>query len=111
MKIVDIELDLSSVHSLLDLHKILMKVFGFPDFYGMNGNALIDCLTDIRVKGDKTTTMCDVYIESNEILAISVKNLSRKDEFIISELIIATEEVNRRSLNFLKVPSIYLSLR
>ena len=29
------------------LHAVCKKAFGFPDFYGRNGNAFIDCLSDL----------------------------------------------------------------
>ena len=28
-------------------HAVCKKAFGFPDFYGRNGNAFIDCLSDL----------------------------------------------------------------
>ena len=40
-------------------HRYLKNLFGFPDYYGMNLDALFDCLTDIS---DYT----DILIEYNE---------------------------------------------
>lgn len=108
MKTKRIEINFSNINSLLELHNILMLKFGFPDFYGRNGNALIDCWVDLRVEGDKETSMCDVYIEPDEIVGLWAKNISRKNELIINELLIAIEETNKRSIEFFSIPSIYL---
>ncbi len=53
-------IDLSSIHSLYDLHQHLKKVFSFPDYYGMNMDALWDCL----------------YCTFSEATLIKVKNAS-----------------------------------
>ncbi|MBQ7460581.1 MAG: barstar family protein [Oscillospiraceae bacterium] len=42
-----ITLDLSDISLRYELHLSLKKAFGFPDYYGMNLDALHDCLTDI----------------------------------------------------------------
>lgn len=49
-------------------HTVSQQVFGFPDFYGRNGNAWIDCLTYIH-KGDG---MSNVILEGDELLFIHV---------------------------------------
>lgn len=50
--------DLSTVHTLHDLHLHLKEVFSLPEHYGMNMDALWDCLhgrfeepVEIQVKG------------------------------------------------------------
>ncbi|WP_442872765.1 barstar family protein [Chitinophaga sp. 212800010-3] len=37
------ELDFSNINELAQMHQLLKEKFGFPDFYGKNVNALIDC--------------------------------------------------------------------
>lgn len=37
-------IDLSYVHTLYELHQYLKEVFSFPEYYGMNMDALWDCL-------------------------------------------------------------------
>lgn len=51
-------IDLSAVHTLYELHLHLKEVFSLPEHYGMNMDALWDCLhgrfeepVEIQVKG------------------------------------------------------------
>ena len=37
----------SEIFSIADIHEKLMDELGFPEYYGMNLDALHDCLTDI----------------------------------------------------------------
>lgn len=47
------------------MHEYLKKEFGFPDFYGANVNALIDCWTSLRFPEDG---MVEITIEDNEVI-------------------------------------------
>lgn len=40
---MNINIDFKNVKTLKDMHYMLKEIFGFPDFYGYNVNALIDC--------------------------------------------------------------------
>ncbi len=40
-------LDFSKVHYLGEVHQIIKDELDFPDYYGMNWDALWDCLTDM----------------------------------------------------------------
>lgn len=40
-------LDLSKAESADDIHGIIKKTFGFPEYYGSNWDAFGDCLTDL----------------------------------------------------------------
>jgi hypothetical protein len=46
-------------------------VFGFPDFYGRNMNAWIDCLTSIDAPEDGMST---VTVEIDELLVLSIED-------------------------------------
>ncbi|PKA14331.1 barstar family protein [Leptospira haakeii] len=41
-----IELNLATVQSREELHKLLAKTFSFPEFYGNNFDAFWDCIND-----------------------------------------------------------------
>lgn len=110
MKIKIVEIDFSDIKDLKGMHHQLMQKFGFPDFYGKNVNALIDCWSDLRCEGDNKTTMCDYYIELDEMVGLKIKHLSSKDHLIINHLLVAVEETNRRALEYYKIPSIHLIL-
>lgn len=44
---IKIELNLYGIEDPKDLHRYLAAALDFPDYYGMNLDALYDCLTDI----------------------------------------------------------------
>jgi RNAse (barnase) inhibitor barstar len=52
-------------------HDIFKLIFGFPDFYGRNMNAWIDCMTDIDVK---ETGMTKFWINKTDTLVIELTN-------------------------------------
>ncbi len=41
------EVDLSKVETIEELHELLKKEFNFPDFYGMNWDAFWDAITGL----------------------------------------------------------------
>ena len=47
-----LNLDLSKVKSWDSFHEMFKSELGFPDFYGRNMNAWIDCMGDIHEKTD-----------------------------------------------------------
>jgi len=50
-------------------HDVFRRVFGFPDFYGCNMNAWIDCMTDLD---DPGTGMVQISVGHGELVAIRV---------------------------------------
>ena len=56
----EVTLDTTRIHDWHSFHRVCAETFGFPDFYGQNMNAWIDCLTYIR-EGDGMSNfvLCD----------------------------------------------------
>lgn len=58
MKFISIDIDFSDIcpedsdDEYKNFHQKMAETFGFPDFYGKNLAALIDCLSDLRVYDD-----------------------------------------------------------
>lgn len=46
-----IHLDVSSVQSAEELHFLLARAFGFPDYYGNNWDAFDECIRDFPPEG------------------------------------------------------------
>lgn len=42
-----LKIDAREITDWDSFHNVFARVFGFPDFYGRNMNAWIDCMTDI----------------------------------------------------------------
>ncbi|MDP1726190.1 MAG: barstar family protein [Bacteroidota bacterium] len=52
-------------------HDIFKMTLGFPDFYGRNMNAWIDCMTDIDTPENGMTK---VWIKKTDTLVIEIRN-------------------------------------
>lgn len=51
-------------------HSVFAETLGFPDFYGCNMNAWIDCLTYIDDPGDRMTAF---RVEPGQCLTLSIE--------------------------------------
>ncbi|MFC4427115.1 barstar family protein [Deinococcus navajonensis] len=63
-----VTLDTSQIRDWETFHDVSMQAFGFPDFYGRNMDAWIDCLTYL----DEGDGMSSVVLGSDELLSIHV---------------------------------------
>jgi Barstar (barnase inhibitor) len=105
----EVTLDTARIHGWHDFHRISAETFGFPDFYGRNMNAWIDCLTYIRegdgmssfVLGD--TEQLFVRLPDYEVFAGRVPEIA-------AELLLCVSFVNQRSLESNEKPALVLVL-
>jgi hypothetical protein len=67
-----ISLDCQKIEDWASFHEEFAKVFGFPDFYGKNMNAWIDCLTSLDAPEDG---MSRVHCEPGSVLTLELKNV------------------------------------
>lgn len=86
-------IDFSIVNSLNEMHAVLAEVFGFPDFYGKNVNALIDCWSSLRSPEDEMTR---ITIAQDELVLLEVKGMTHLDQIMMNHFITAVEGVNER---------------
>lgn len=71
------------------------RLFGFPEFYGKNMNAWIDCLSNL---GDEDG-MCTVKLRPGEVLTLCVPRFeafSKAHSEVCAALLACTAFVNRR---------------
>jgi len=61
-------IDTKAIHDWETLHAVCKEAFGFPDFYGRNGNAFIDCLTYL----DEGDGMSRFVLEPGETLTVEL---------------------------------------
>ena len=88
-------LDLSNTKTTEQLHAALKDVFGFPDFYGNNFPALIDCWSSLRYPDDGMSTV--VLDAPEDHLEFHVHGLASCSEEVIRTMISAVESVNQRA--------------
>ena len=86
-------------------HIASKRVFGFPDFYGMNMNAWIDCLTYL----DDGMSRFDLKPhERLEIEGLGTKEFLRRAPDVFGAFIGATAFINRRHVEAGMNPRIML---
>lgn len=70
-----IDIDTSRIRDWDSFHLVFAEAFGFPDFYGKNMNAWIDCMTYLD---DEESGMTSVHCEPGAVVTIA---LSEATEF------------------------------
>ncbi len=88
-------------------HSTCKEVMGFPDFYGNNMNAWIDCLTYL----DEGDGMSKFELAENEILQIEITNTEQfksNNSEIFDALIKCSAFVNRRYVDGNSTPKLAL---
>ena len=87
-----IAIDLTRTKTTAQLHAVLRQAFGFPNFYGENFPALVDCWSSLRYPDDG---MSSVVLDAlDDRLELHVKGLASCTEDLIRFLISAIEWVN-----------------
>ena len=61
-------IDSKAIHDWETLHSVCKETFGFPDFYGRNGDAFIDCLSYV----DEDDGMSRFALKPGETLTIEI---------------------------------------
>lgn len=88
-------IDTKKIMDWPSFHWVFQKALGFPDFYGKNMNAWIDCLSGL----DDGSAMCRFALQRGEMLHIEISNtadfLARLPE-AFTELVTCTAFVNGR---------------
>ncbi len=74
---MDVTLDFNRIKDWKSFHSIFADIMGFPDFYGKNNNAWIDCMSGID---DKEAGMSEITVKPNETLNIIVKGTEKATE-------------------------------
>ncbi len=74
MKLV--KLDTRRITDWGTFHDVFAEVFGFPDFYGRNMNAWIDCMTCLD---DPTAEMSKIHAPPGGVLVLELEHV---DDFI-----------------------------
>lgn len=104
-----VAIDLTGATTTAEVHAILKRAFGFPDFYGANYAALVDCWSSLRYPSDG---MSEVVLDSLEDrLELRVKGLASRSEDVIRLLLSAIEAVNERAEVSGPAEAIVLTLR
>jgi hypothetical protein len=88
-------LETGSVADWQSFHETCREVFGFPDFYGMNMDAWIDCMSYL----DEDAGMTRFNLAAGEVLHIEVtatESFNRRVPEIFDALVECSAFVNQR---------------
>jgi hypothetical protein len=103
------EIDCNKFKDFESFHSYCKEIFEFPDFYGMNMNAFIDCLSYI----DEDEEMSSVKLVKNEMLILNLIHSEsiKKTNFELYETIIdSLTFVNLRRTELGEQPIIELNI-
>jgi len=93
-----------------DLHSEFTRVLGFPEFYGENWNAWIDCMSSIDSPEDG---MSALTVDKDEALIMEIRDAAAfqaRCPRVFQDLVECTAAVNRRFVNGDKPPPLLLEL-
>src|SRR5262249_13644866 len=72
-----VKIDCSRIDSWNSFHWVFDEALGFPDYYGMNVNAWIECLTDLD---DPDSGLTSIHVEKGQVLVLELLNVSPSSE-------------------------------
>jgi hypothetical protein len=102
-----VRLDGSTIADWPAFHAECRREFGFPDFYGNNMDAWVDCLSYLR----DDEGMCKFRLDEDEVLRIEVDHaaaLRAKAPEIVEELRFCVEAINDRYADYGEKPALEL---
>lgn len=108
MKIIDI--DTTKIIDRQSFHAYFKDTFGFPDFYGNNMDAWIDCMTYLDEPNSGMTSK--VFVEKNNAVVINLLNVAdfiKRVPTLYNGLVECSAFVNYRRIEIGDNPVIFLS--
>jgi len=104
-----VRIDCSKITSIDKFHDVFALAMGFPDFYGRNMNAWIDCMTSLDEPEDELTS---VHVPKGEMLTIQLDNIDKlisSDQKMYESLVDDVAFVNHRRIEAGDMPVLALS--
>ena len=89
------EIDAAEILDTRTFHETFKRVLVFPEFYGMNMDAWIDCMSDLH----GPNSLCGLHLGSDEPVELKITNLedfSNRCPVLFRDLMQCTAFVNRR---------------
>ncbi|WP_216328791.1 barstar family protein [Deinococcus aestuarii] len=105
-----VSLDTTKIYNWASFHKICAEAFGFPDFYGQNMSAWVDCLTYLH-EGDGMSRFILGEGEHLFVLLLDFEAFNQRVPDIAEALLSCTAFVNRRYLEQKEMPRLALVLQ
>lgn len=109
MKNPVVEIDAQRITDWDSFHDVFAEVFGFPDFYGRNMDAWIDCMTSLDASEEGMT---QIHVQPGQVVVIQLgqaKSFAQRCPELYSALIECSAFVNWRRIETGNEPVIALS--
>ena len=103
------KIECEHIHDWNTFHDEFERVFGFPEFYGRNMNAWIDCMSSLATPDDGLTA---IHCEKGKMITIelnNVKTLKQNIPNIYNAVVESTAFVNWRLIEIGEQPVLGLS--
>ncbi len=107
----EVQIDLRGVSDWSSFHATFKQAMGFPDFYGANMNAWIDCMTSVDAPEEGLSA---IHTPPGGVLVLALESVSdfkRRCPEIFDALVDSTAFVNWRRLEMGDSPVLLLSYR
>jgi hypothetical protein len=111
MLVARVSIDCAKIWNWESLHDEFAAGFGFPDFYGRNMDAWIDCMTSLDNPDDGMTR---IHAEKGKVLTMRLENVARFREQhpdLYAAIIESAAFVNWRRIEAGEVAILALSFR
>lgn len=93
----EVTIELNQIKDWDSFHDVFAKAFGFPDFYGRNMNAWIDCMSDLSSSESVGMTEFKIELDENLVLKFTdVETFQTQHPEIFSSLLSCISFVNKR---------------
>jgi hypothetical protein len=96
-----VHIDARQIHDWKSFHDVFARVFGFPEFYGRNMNAWIDCMTYL----DEDTGMTTVHGSASDTVVLCVNHINAMPPEIYAAMVECAAFVNWRRIE-MGLPSV-----
>src|SRR3954465_15464167 len=90
-----IRVDGAQIRDWDSFHRVFASAFGFPDFYGRNMNAWIDCMTSLDAPADGMTSL---HGSAADPVVLQLDDANAVPKEIFDTLVECTAFVNWRRL-------------
>ena len=104
-----IHIDTDRIRDWDSFHDLFQELFGFPDFYGRNMDAWIDCMTSLDTPEDGMTS---IHVNPGEVLVLDLsdpKGLKQRCPEIYDAIVECSAFVNYRQIDTVQPAIIALS--
>jgi hypothetical protein len=105
-----VRIDANRITDRASFHSVFAEAIGFPNFYGRNMDAWIDCMTHLDDPGDG---LSKVHIEPGEVLSLVIDNASdfkKRCPGLFADLVECAAFVNWRRIERGRPPVLALAL-